>query len=182
MATPRTRLAALVGVCAVVLGVLVGCASGSGGAQACPTPSAATAAELSLLPEGLSFDGVGEVTRVTSTQGHVSARAVSAQPIEELTVSIQEAVTAAGFRPAGMDNEGFEAEVFFTSGTYAAGQALVRAAECEGQWEVDLVLVDPSQLPSGTSSGSPSGSPSASASPGLSTPPSASTSPSASAG
>lgn len=114
------------------------------------------------MPDGLSFDGIGAVTRVTSTGGHVDVRAVSTQPLEELTVSIQEAVTAAGFRPAGMDNEGFEAEVFFTSGTYAAGQALVRAADCEGQWEVDLVLVDPSQLPSASPSGSISPSPTAS--------------------
>jgi hypothetical protein len=56
-------------------------------------------------------------------------------------------VTAAGYRPAGMDNEGFEAEVFFTSGSYAAGQALVRRAECEGQWNIDLVLIDPAQVP-----------------------------------
>ncbi|MFC7491941.1 MULTISPECIES: hypothetical protein [unclassified Knoellia] len=152
MPLSRTRLAALLGVGAVVVSALVGCSSGPGEGQACPAPSAAPAAELALLPSGLSFDGVGEVTRVTSTQGHVNARAVSTQPLEELTVSIQDAVTAAGFRPAGMDNEGFEAEVFFTSGTYAAGQALVRAADCEGQWEIDLVLVDPSQLPSATPS------------------------------
>lgn len=78
------------------------------------------------------------------------------KPLEEVTVAIQNAVTAAGFRPAGMDNEGFEAEVFFTAGTYAAGQAIVRAADCEGQWDVDLVLVDPSQLPSASPTPSPS--------------------------
>jgi len=156
MPAPRTRLAALFGACAAV-GGLVGCSSGPGDAQACPTPSAASAAELALLPQGLSFDRVGEVTKVTSTQGHVNAQAVSTQPLDELTVSIQEAVTAAGFRPAGMDNEGFEAEVFFTRGTYAAGQALVRGADCEGQWEVDLVLVDPSQLPSPSPTSSSSG-------------------------
>lgn len=161
MATARTPLAAGFGACVVLLGGLVGCSSGSADAPACPTPDPAPAAELRLLPEGLSFDRVGVVTRVSSTQGHVSARAVSTQPLEEVTVSIQEAVTAAGFRPAGMDNEGFEAEVFFTSGTYAAGQALVRAADCEGQWEVDLVLVDPSQLPSASPTPSASASPSA---------------------
>lgn len=170
MATPRTRLSALTGAYVVIVGSLVGCSSGSEGALACPTPTAAPAAELRLLPPGLSFEGVGEVTRVSSTQGHVSARAVSTQPLEELTVSIQEAVTAAGFRPAGMDNEGFEAEVFFTSGTYAAGQALVRAADCEGQWEVDLVLVDPSRLPDGAATPSASASPTTAASPGSGSP------------
>ena len=160
MALPRCRSLALGGAGALVLALSTGCSSGSSDGAACPTPTAAPAAEIALLPDGLSLDGVGEVTRVTSTQAHVSARAVSTQPLEEVTVSIQEAVTAAGFRPAGMDNEGFEAEVFFTSGTYAAGQALVRAADCEGQWEVDLVLVDPSQLPSPSASASGSASPS----------------------
>jgi hypothetical protein len=41
-----------------------------------------------------------------------------------------------------MDNEGFEAEVFFTTGSYAAGQARVRWGGCEGRWDIDLVLLD----------------------------------------
>jgi hypothetical protein len=62
-------------------------------------------------------------------------------------VLIQDAVTAAGYRPAGMDNEGFEAEVFFTAGDYAAGQALVRRGDCDGRWDIDLVLVEPGTVP-----------------------------------
>jgi hypothetical protein len=59
-----------------------------------------------------------------------------------VTVLIQDAVTAAGYRPAGMDNEGFEAEVFFTAGSYAGGQALVRHTACKGRWDIHLVLLD----------------------------------------
>lgn len=95
------------------------------------------------MPAGLSFERVGMVTHVVSTRGHLTVRAVTTKPIDEVTVLIQDAVTAAGYRPAGMDNEGFEAEVFFTSGTYAAGQALVRRSDCEGRWDIDLVLIDP---------------------------------------
>lgn len=127
------------------------CSAGSGGGQACPAPTPAPEAEAALLPAGLSFEHVGTVTHVVSTDGHVTVRAVSAKPIDELTVLVQDAVTAAGYRPAGMDNEGFEAEVFFTSGTYAAGQALVRRGGCEGQWDIDLVLIDPAAAPSVTS-------------------------------
>lgn len=129
--------------------VLAGCASGSGGgAAACPAPSPAPPAETALMPAGLSFDRIGPVTHVVSTDGHVTVRAVTTKPIDEVTVLIQDAVTAAGYRPAGMDNEGFEAEVFFTSGTYAAGQALVRRGGCEGQWDIDLVLIDPGTVSS----------------------------------
>ena len=44
-------------------------------------------------------------------------------------------------------DEGFEAEVFSTSGTCAAGHAVLRQAACEGSWDVELVLVDPEAVP-----------------------------------
>jgi hypothetical protein len=137
---------------AALLVVLAGCSVGSGddANAACPTPSPAPPAETALMPAGLSFDRIGTVTRVRSTEGHVMVQAVTTKPLDEVTVLIQDAVTAAGYRPAGMDNEGFEAEVFFTSGSYAAGQALVRRAECEGQWDIDLNLIDPAAVPTPT--------------------------------
>ena len=135
-------------LCVVMASLLVtvGCSAG-GGPAACPSPSAAPEAETALMPDGLSFDRIGTVTHVASTDGHVTVEAVTDKHIDEVTVLIQDAVTAAGYRPAGMDNEGFEAEVFFTSGTYAAGQALVRRAECEGRWDIELVLIDPDVVP-----------------------------------
>ncbi len=138
---------------AASLVVLAGCSAGSGGdaTATCSAPSPAPPVETALMPAGLSFDKIGTVTHVVSTAGNLTVRAVTTKPIDEVTVLIQDAVTAAGYRPAGMDNEGFEAEVFFTSGSYAAGQALVRRAECEGQWNIDLVLVDPSAVPAPTS-------------------------------
>ncbi|HEV2782710.1 MAG TPA: hypothetical protein VGX25_25240 [Actinophytocola sp.] len=135
--------------------VLAGCSDGSGGGanSACATPSPAPPAETALMPAGLSFDKIGTVTHVVSTAGHITVQAITTKPLDEVTVLIQDAVTAAGYRPAGMDNEGFEAEVFFTSGSTAAGQALVRRADCEGQWTIDLVLIDPATLPSSTAPG-----------------------------
>jgi hypothetical protein len=94
------------------------------------------------MPPGLSFDQIGTVTRVRKDDLHVMVHAVTSKPIDEVTVLIQDAVTAAGYRPAGMDNEGFEAEVFLTTGPYAAGQALVRGTACEGRCEISLVLLD----------------------------------------
>lgn len=144
-------------VVAVVSIVLAGCSAGSGNdaAAACPDPTPAPRAETALMPTGLSFDGIGTVTHVVSTDGHVTVQAVTSKPLDEVTVLIQDAVIAAGYRPAGMDNEGFEAEVFFTSGQYAAGQAIVRRADCEGQWDIDLVLVDPDAVPPPTVSPPP---------------------------
>jgi hypothetical protein len=117
----------------------------------CKAPSAALPAQTALMPAGLSFDQIGTVTRVRKDQLHVMVQAVSTKPIDELTVLIQDAVTAAGYRPAGMDNEGFEAEVFFTTGSYAAGQALVRRTLCRGRWGIDLILLDRDAVPSSSS-------------------------------
>jgi hypothetical protein len=94
------------------------------------------------MPAGLSFDEIGRVTRVRKDGRYVMVQGVTTKPIDEVTVLIQDAVTAAGYRPAGMDNEGFEAEVFFTAGRIAAGQALVRRPTCKRRWDIDLVLID----------------------------------------
>jgi hypothetical protein len=119
-------------------------------ADPCDSPSAAPRAETELLPAGLSFDQIGTVTRVRKADRHVMVRAVTTKPLDEVTVLIQDAVTAAGYRYSGMDTEGYEAEVFFTTGRYAAGQARVRQAACAGRWDIDLVLLDRDAEPSGT--------------------------------
>jgi hypothetical protein len=116
----------------------------------CRVPGAAPPAEISLMPAGLSFDQIGTVTRVQKNERHIWVEAVTTKALDEVTVLIQDAVTAAGYRPAGMDNEGFEAEVFFTTGSYAAGQARVRQFGCEGRWHIDLVLLDRDAEPSPT--------------------------------
>ena len=118
-------------------------------ADPCRAPSAAPPAETALMPAGLDFDQIGTVTRVRRDERNVMVQAVTTKPIDEVTVLIQDAVTAAGYRPAGMDNEGFEAEVFFTTGSYAAGQARVAQYGCEGRWNIDLVLLDRDAKPSG---------------------------------
>ncbi|HEU5471350.1 MAG TPA: hypothetical protein VFV67_11905 [Actinophytocola sp.] len=146
------RVWALLGTAAMSV-ALAGCSTGPDPSAACAAPSPAPPAETALIPAGLSFDRIGTVTHVVATGGNITMQAVSTQPLDELTVLIQDAVTAAGYRPAGMDNEGFEAEVFFTAGSLAAGQALVRRAECEGRWNIDLVLIDPAAVPSSTAPG-----------------------------
>ncbi|MFC5291258.1 hypothetical protein ACFPM7_29770 [Actinokineospora guangxiensis] len=126
---------------------LTGCSSTAGGDAACPAPVPAPTEETALLPDGLSFDQIGTVTSVRSDDRHISLQAVSDKHIDEVTVLIQDAVIAAGYRPAGMDNEGFEAEVFFTAGAYAAGQAVVRRSGCPDRWDIELVLITTEAIP-----------------------------------
>ena len=144
MVERRGLLLAVVAGVAVAVLVVVGvkALAGDSSGDPCRVPEAAPAAQSALMPDGLSFDQVGTVTSVTKDGSNVNVQAVSTTPLDELTVQIQDAVTAAGYRPAGMDNEGDEAEVFFQTGTLAAGQARVEEGDCEGQWDIDLVLLD----------------------------------------
>lgn len=112
-------------------------------ADPCPAaPSAAPAADIALLPAGLSFDKIGTVTRVRRDERHVMVQAVTTKPIDEAALLIQDAVLAAGYRPAGMDSEGIEAEVFFSTGPFAGGQARLRQTGCDGRSDIDLTLLD----------------------------------------
>ena len=135
-------LAALAGIAVaavVVIGVVA--LTGDDSDDPCRVPEAAPADQTALMPAEMSFEEVGTVTHVTKDGGTLTVKAVSTQPLDELTVAIQNAVTPAGYTPAGSDNEGDEAEVFFQRGTLAAGQARVEEGECEGQWDIDLTLV-----------------------------------------
>jgi hypothetical protein len=147
----RRLLTAVAALLLVVLGAIalegVPSAKVLDGDDSCQAAPAAPPAETGLMPAGLSFEQIGTVTRVRKEQLHVIVQAVSTKPIDEVTVLIQDAVTDAGYRPGGMDNEGFEAEVFFTTGAYAAGQAVVRQSGCEGRWDISLVLIDRDAVP-----------------------------------
>ena len=116
----------------------------------CDAPSAAPPAELALMPKRLSLEGIGTVTDVRKGELHVMVQAVTSKPIDEAPVLLQDAVIAAGYGPAGIDTKATEAEVFFTAGTYAGGQARVTQSACEGRWDVDLVLLDREAQPTTT--------------------------------
>ncbi len=113
----------------------------------CQEPSAAPAARTALLPAGLSFDQIGTVTGVRKDGRNIIVQAVTTKPPDEASVLIQEAVTAAGYRFVGADSEGVEAEVFFSLGAFAGGQAHVQPAACAGRWDIEAVLLDPDAVP-----------------------------------
>jgi hypothetical protein len=113
----------------------------------CDAPSAAPRAETALMPDGLTLAGIGTVTDVRKDDRYFMVQAVTTKPVEEVAVLLQDAVVAAGYRPAGMDSEGSEAEVFFTTGPYAAGQARVQQSPCGDRWDIELVLLDRAATP-----------------------------------
>jgi hypothetical protein len=114
-----------------------------GSENPCRTPSAASESETALMPAGLSFDGIGTVTGVRRDDRHVTMHAFTTKPIDEVALLIQDAVVAAGYRPGGIESEGVEARVFFTTGANAAGQARVLRTGCDdGRSDIELVLLD----------------------------------------
>jgi len=114
----------------------------------CPAPSAAPQSELALMPAGLSLEGIGTVTDVRKDERYFRVKAFTTKPLDHVGVLIQEAVIAAGYRPAGIDTEGTETQVFFLRGSFAGGQATVRWAGCDGRSDIDLVLLDRNAVPS----------------------------------
>jgi hypothetical protein len=148
----RRRLWILAGIPVAALLVVLS-ARVLGVEDACQDPSAAPRAEIALMPDGLSFDQIGTVTRVRRQERQVMVQAVTTKPPDEATVLIQDAATAAGYRPVGADSEGVEAEVFFNAGPYAAGGARVTPAACAGRWNIDLVLLDRDAVPARASRG-----------------------------
>jgi hypothetical protein len=138
---PRRGLL-VVGIVAVAVLIALAVWRPGGDDSSCEAVTAAPSAQTALLPARLSLDRIGTITHVRKDGDHVEVEAVSSKPLDEVTVLIQDAVAAAGYRPAGMDNEGDEAEVFFTTGSLAAGQGRVEESDCDGRWDIELVLLD----------------------------------------
>jgi hypothetical protein len=108
----------------------------------CDAPTPAPQTETALLPSGLSLAGIATVTSVRKEDPYITIQAVTTKPLYDVAVLVQDAVVEAGYRPAGMDSEDAEAEVFFTAGTYAAGQARIQESPCGGRRDIVLSLLD----------------------------------------
>lgn len=142
----RRRRAWLLGLLAVVTVALV-TARRPDRADPCDAPAAASEAARALLPEGLSLAGIGTVTSVRKEAPNVVIQVVTTKPVDEVALLLQDAGAAAGYRPAGIETEPTEGEVFFDAGAYAGGQARIEPAACHGRWDVELVLLDLGALP-----------------------------------
>ncbi|MDQ4142321.1 MAG: hypothetical protein M3198_01015 [Actinomycetota bacterium] len=108
------------------------------GAQVCATDAPITGAELHKLPQALSLQKWGIVTKVTERAGFVGAELVSEMKIVELYPVISRAVEGGGYETISGENEGFEAELFFQKGRNT-GTFLLREGPCKGQVTVKLI-------------------------------------------
>ncbi|MGH2698048.1 MAG: hypothetical protein ACRDJL_02450 [Actinomycetota bacterium] len=125
---------ALACACAASFG-LAACSDTEGLAQACEP--LVPAADLSVLPEGISLDDYGTVVRARKSNGFVGARAVAEDEVDELYTPLLNLLKDGGYEIVGEDNEGFEAEIFFTRDRNT-GSLILRRGECEGETNIML--------------------------------------------
>lgn len=137
MRRPASRALALVAACASLV-ALASCDSGEGAlAQECGRPE--PAADLSMMPRGLELDELGTVVKAGEKHGFVSARAVATEGVEKLYPPLTKLLREGGFEIVGEDNEGFEAEIYFTRGE-DTGSILLRRGNCGPDTNIILVF------------------------------------------
>jgi hypothetical protein len=128
------RTPALLGV--ALLLALGACNSDGGGlAGACESPK--PAADISALPDGIALEEFGTVVRARKRNGFVGAQAVADAAVDKLYAPLLDLLKDGGYEIIGEDNEGFEAEIFFTRATNS-GSLILRRGDCAGATNIIL--------------------------------------------
>lgn len=126
---------------AVVLAVLLpACGGGRGGTTSGPTqcPLPPAEGDEGLLPEDLPLAEHGVLAMTERKRGFIQARIVSETSIVELYPPIARSLLDSGYEILSGDNEGFEAEIFFTRRNAINGNLYMREGPCEGQVTLTL--------------------------------------------
>lgn len=125
-------------------------------AEVVPGCTPAPSEPVELTGDAARFDltGLAEPLRFVSEEGYLVINARSDHQLSELGLEFVDVVTAAGFDIAGLDDEGFEAEVFFSAGDVAAGMVVLTESACPGLVDVRITVLDDPAVLSGD--GSPS--------------------------
>ena len=133
------RLKALPGV-ALALFMFACSEDGTGptAASAACSTSPAPEDELAVLPDDLPLDEFGSVIQASERQGFVGAEVITETTIVELYPELSRLISENGFQTISGENEGFEAEIFFTKGKNT-GSLLLREGPCKGQITIKLL-------------------------------------------
>jgi hypothetical protein len=158
----RSDTSAALLLAAVIIGV-AGVSCGGGGQRptgvgTSPTCTPMPAEPVTLEGKVAVFDvtGIAEPISVVSQNGYIVVDLRSEREIPDLTIAFQQMILDAGFKVAGSDDEGFEAEVFFARGNVAAGQIILKTSPCPGAVDVEISVLDhPAVFPE--ESGTPPG-------------------------
>ena len=141
MPRQRTSLvprAWVVGLLAIGLGA---CSNPSNDAGRPPCPRSTPVSDLSLMPRDLPLQRYATVTQIGTSKGFLGVASTSEESIVELFPRLSRALIDGGYEIRAADNEGFEAEIYFTRG-HTLGSFRMREGPCEGQVTVRLLYRD----------------------------------------
>lgn len=146
----RTRAAATALALASVV-ALAGCSPNATGSRYASCIDDSVASRPGSLPEDIPLIDEAALTDVTRKQGFVSVSGVATDlTVDDLYEPMVRAVTRNGFDVLAQENEGFEAEVYFSKGVDVAGIASLRKGPCPTQVTYS-VLYDPLETKQGKS-------------------------------
>lgn len=129
----------------IALLLLSACGNDAGGSeprsfQACGLPTPQPDAKPSVIPEGFVPAG-SEVTRGQKERGGFLAAINLRAGVTDAFEMYQDILKEEGYQITGLDNEGFEAEVFFKKDD-KLGAIQIRTSRCEDATIVFIQLVD----------------------------------------
>ena len=133
----RTSRALSAALAAAALAI-AGCGGDSkGDRQTAVCPEITPASDLSLIPKDITLDRHSTVTTVAKSRGFIGVVAVSDRKVVELFPILSRALVDSRYVIRSSDNEGFEAEIFFTSDRNT-GSLILRQDDCAGATNIIL--------------------------------------------
>lgn len=127
----------------VLLLVTAACGEGGGGAEAtdCGLPTPDPSAQPKLIPGPLLLDGDAEVASAGRRKGGVTGVLNLRMSVQDALPLYKKATARAGFELVGLDNEGFEAELYLRRGKQL-GSLQIRTSVCEDAAVVFVNVVE----------------------------------------
>lgn len=138
----RTWRALSAAVAALALAFTACGGDSDGGNSSAPCPALTPVSDLSLIPEDIPIAEHSTVTIASKSRGYVGVVGISDKKIVELYPIFSRALLDARYDIRSGDNEGFEAEIFFSRGR-TIGSYRMREGPCAGQVTVKLLYRAP---------------------------------------
>jgi hypothetical protein len=136
----RISLALRPGVVALMIFLIGACSSAPDSSGNVPCPASTPVNDLSLMPRDLQLQDYATITRIGKNKGVLGVSSTSDEKIVELFPRLSRALIDGGYRIRAADNEGFEAEIYFTRGP-TLGSFIMREGPCDGQITVRLLYM-----------------------------------------
>lgn len=129
------------GIAIVAVPLLLARCGGDGGSAEQPTPCPAhtSVTPPATIPKVLDQTGRGEVVDVGRRRGFTAVTVITQESVVELYPQLARGLLGDGHEIDAGDNEGFEAEIFFTLRDGRAGRYVLREGPCRGDVTLQIL-------------------------------------------